>query len=61
MPAVRLGRAGDGRVPGNFLLPRGALASAARGPGQAAAAPGLERDRARCLKKLTQLVTLAAS
>lgn len=59
--AARLGRAGYGRVPGNFLLPRGTLASAARGPGPAAKAPGLERDRARCLKKLTQLVTLAAS
>lgn len=43
--AARLGRAGDGRIPGNFLLPRGALASAARGPGPAAAAPGLERER----------------
>lgn len=59
--AARLGRVGDDGVPGNFLLLRGAPASAARGPGPAVVALELEGDRVRCLKKLTQLVTLAAS
>lgn len=53
--------AGWGWAPRNFLLSEGFLPAAAAAPPPERPAPGLEGDHEMCLKKLTQLVTLAAS
>lgn len=45
----------------NFLPSEGFLPAAAAAPPPERPAPGLKGDREMCLKKLTQLVTLAAS
>lgn len=53
--------AGEGGPRGTFSSPEGLLPAAAAAPPQEQPAPWPEGDHEMCLKKLTQLVTLAAS